>query len=163
MPGKFVSARAELFNDDGTRATTPQAAKTAKMYGICFDITDRANSEEQRVAALQKGINTSLVSQLNTDLLFLFIAEETQRLRATDLENYKRELEEFVNTICHEIRNPLNGLKGSLEWLRETEGTLAHVIESSGAVLPTQQREQLGNALRVSVIHQRCSKLSIRD
>lgn len=32
--------------------------------------------------------------------------EERQRLRADAAEKYKRQLENFVDMICHEIRNP---------------------------------------------------------
>eukprot|EP01102_Stenamoeba_stenopodia_P012238 TRINITY_DN3837_c0_g1_i2.p1 TRINITY_DN3837_c0_g1~~TRINITY_DN3837_c0_g1_i2.p1 ORF type:complete len:606 (-),score=164.27 TRINITY_DN3837_c0_g1_i2:107-1924(-) len=126
--GKTVSSRAEMFNEDGSKAVPP-TIKGGKLVGICFDITDRAHTEEEKVSALEK-------------------AEEYQRLRATDLENYKRELEEFVNTICHEIRNPLNGLKGSLEWLKETEVCLSNVLENSTG-FTTYQKTQLGNALRI--------------
>lgn len=41
--------------------------------------------------------------------------EERQRLRADAAEKYKQQLENFMDMICHEIRNPLNGIFGNTD------------------------------------------------
>jgi signal transduction histidine kinase len=38
-----------------------------------------------------------------------------QRHRAEVAESYQKKQTEFIDTICHEIRNPLNGIYGNLD------------------------------------------------
>eukprot|EP00026_Physarum_polycephalum_P000093 Phypoly_transcript_00093.p1 GENE.Phypoly_transcript_00093~~Phypoly_transcript_00093.p1 ORF type:complete len:2228 (+),score=422.82 Phypoly_transcript_00093:105-6788(+) len=45
----------------------------------------------------------------------LMYDEERQRLRADAAEKYRLQLENFVDMICHEIRNPLNGILGNAD------------------------------------------------
>lgn len=42
------------------------------------------------------------------------IEMKEQKARAIEAEEYRRKLEEFIDTICHEIRNPLNGIYGGV-------------------------------------------------
>eukprot|EP01114_Cavostelium_apophysatum_P005672 TRINITY_DN1684_c0_g1_i6.p1 TRINITY_DN1684_c0_g1~~TRINITY_DN1684_c0_g1_i6.p1 ORF type:complete len:1388 (-),score=495.83 TRINITY_DN1684_c0_g1_i6:174-4052(-) len=44
---------------------------------------------------------------------------EEQRKRAADAEQNKIKLEEFIDTICHEMRNPLNGIYGGVTLLQD--------------------------------------------
>lgn len=43
--------------------------------------------------------------------------EKIQRHRAQEAENYRNSQTEFINRICHEIRNPLNGIYGNIDIL----------------------------------------------
>lgn len=71
-----------------------------KMAGVSTDITQRKQLEQERFQALQR-------------------AEEEQRQRAKEAIIHKKKLEEITDTMCHELRNPLNGLCGGIELLRE--------------------------------------------
>ncbi len=58
-----------------------------------------------------------------------------ERARAESAEKQKREMAEFVDCVCHELRNPLNGISGYLTELQD-------VLESLNQVLiPEQFRE----------------------
>eukprot|EP01119_Soliformovum_irregulare_P016480 TRINITY_DN4766_c0_g3_i2.p1 TRINITY_DN4766_c0_g3~~TRINITY_DN4766_c0_g3_i2.p1 ORF type:complete len:952 (+),score=240.87 TRINITY_DN4766_c0_g3_i2:406-2856(+) len=46
-------------------------------------------------------------------------AHEQERMRAKIAEDNRKKQEEFIDTICHEIRNPINGITGSVELLRD--------------------------------------------
>jgi predicted ATPase/signal transduction histidine kinase/DNA-binding response OmpR family regulator len=41
-----------------------------------------------------------------------------QRQRIFDAEKYRQNLEDFIDTVCHEVRNPLHGIYGNTELLR---------------------------------------------
>eukprot|EP01114_Cavostelium_apophysatum_P006610 TRINITY_DN17_c0_g1_i5.p1 TRINITY_DN17_c0_g1~~TRINITY_DN17_c0_g1_i5.p1 ORF type:complete len:729 (+),score=167.56 TRINITY_DN17_c0_g1_i5:1574-3760(+) len=42
-----------------------------------------------------------------------------ERTRNKEAENYKLKLEEFIDTVCHEMRNPLNGIYGGVALLQD--------------------------------------------
>eukprot|EP01113_Clastostelium_recurvatum_P018526 TRINITY_DN2183_c0_g2_i1.p1 TRINITY_DN2183_c0_g2~~TRINITY_DN2183_c0_g2_i1.p1 ORF type:complete len:1075 (-),score=310.05 TRINITY_DN2183_c0_g2_i1:910-4134(-) len=65
---------------------------------VVTDITERKQLERERVEAIQR-------------------AEAAQRKRAQDAEMHQRQQEQFVDMICHEIRNPLNGILNNADLL----------------------------------------------
>ena len=71
-----------------------------KMAGVCLDITPRRQLEQERLEALQK-------------------AEKVQRQRAEEAEQYRKQQEEFIDTVCHEIRNPMTGIYGHVDFLKQ--------------------------------------------
>lgn len=64
------------------------------------DVTEEKRSEQEKLNALKK-------------------AEEEQRRRAQEAESHQQKQERFIDTICHEIRNPLCGIYGSVVFLYE--------------------------------------------
>jgi signal transduction histidine kinase/CheY-like chemotaxis protein len=74
--------------------------KPLKMAGVCLDITQRKQLEQERLQAVQQ-------------------AEEKERQRAREAITHKEKLVEITDTMCHELRNPLNGLYGTVEFLQE--------------------------------------------
>jgi signal transduction histidine kinase len=85
-------------------------------------------------------------------------------------ERDQHRLEEFVNTICHEIRNPLNGLKGSLDWLidvnnklheLEYEGTDTHLTKEGVLNLVKEVSQQLQEAVEINQVSARNKQDSI--
>jgi len=71
--------------------------KIIKWFGTCTDIDDQKRWEEERIE------NQKLI----------------QLERETESELQRKNLETFIETICHEIRNPLNGIFGTIEFIRE--------------------------------------------
>lgn len=69
-----------------------------RLVGVNWDITQRKCLEEERLAALQQ-------------------TEEKERQRAKEAEEHKERLQEFIDTVCHEVRNPLNGIYGAVTLL----------------------------------------------
>ena len=62
------------------------------------DVTDLKLLERERLEAIR-------------------LAEEAQRHRAEEAEEARATMEMFVDTVCHEIRNPLNGLLSNLDFV----------------------------------------------
>lgn len=58
--------------------------------------------------------NELLLKQAETERL------QIEKQRAEDAEAYKRKLEEFIDTLCHEVRNPLTGIYGVAALLQDT-------------------------------------------
>lgn len=69
-----------------------------KMAGVCFDITQRKQLEQERLEALKK------------------IDEE--HIRRQEALQYQQQQQEFTETLSHELRNPLQGLMASTELLK---------------------------------------------
>ena len=67
-----------------------------------------------------------LSSQIGTSLENVMLlkaqieANEQVRLHAEKVEQYRRQLEEFIDVVCHEIRNPLNGIYGNVDVLKSS-------------------------------------------
>jgi PAS domain S-box-containing protein len=68
---------------------------------------------------------------------------EEQDKRLEETENNQKRLKEFMDTICHEIRNPLNGMAGSADMLKETIAELKTLLQKHNRSLSFE----IGNEL----------------
>lgn len=57
------------------------------------------------------------------------LIKEKELQRVQEAENYRHRLEEFIDTVCHELRNPLNGMYGCLETLKDVHGHFDTLLE----------------------------------
>eukprot|EP01113_Clastostelium_recurvatum_P033246 TRINITY_DN4373_c0_g1_i3.p1 TRINITY_DN4373_c0_g1~~TRINITY_DN4373_c0_g1_i3.p1 ORF type:complete len:1505 (+),score=363.53 TRINITY_DN4373_c0_g1_i3:203-4717(+) len=90
--------------------TKPFAAESGNQFvAALVDITERKTLERERLEAMQQ-------------------AEAEQRKRAQDAEQHQRQQELFVDTICHEIRNPLNGIVNNADLLTTGLVQLQNII-----------------------------------
>ena len=92
------------------------------IVGTFIDATARISSEQQKVAALEQ-------------------AAQIERQRAEEAEMHRAEQVRFVDMICHEIRNPLNGLWNSIELLKESRLQLKQSLQER-IVLEESKRER---------------------
>lgn len=65
-----------------------------RTEGLIWDITQLKQMEQDRVAAIRQ-------------------AEQLAENRAEEALINQRKIQEFVDTVCHEIRNPLNAIFGN--------------------------------------------------
>ncbi|KAJ3144389.1 hypothetical protein HK101_002714 [Irineochytrium annulatum] len=73
------------------------------FHGYVFamiDITEKRRLEEEKVLSLQR-------------------EEAAQRRRADEAEESRHQQETFIDMVCHEIRNPLNGIANNNEFTAE--------------------------------------------
>ncbi|KAJ3293386.1 hypothetical protein HK104_004515 [Borealophlyctis nickersoniae] len=94
-----------VLRDGSTRwvtgETVPNRDEEGNIHGFIhtiMDITQLRQAEHERLEARQA-------------------AEEHQRLRADDAELHKRQQDQWIDSLCHELRNPLNGIYGNVELL----------------------------------------------
>ncbi|KAL0488961.1 hybrid signal transduction histidine kinase dhkK [Acrasis kona] len=71
-----------------------------QFAGISWDITKQKNLEQERLQAIQN-------------------AQEQEQMRTKEAQEYLHRQEEFIDTVCHEVRNPLNGIVGSTALLQD--------------------------------------------
>ncbi|KAJ3145311.1 hypothetical protein HDU89_007168 [Geranomyces variabilis] len=83
----------------GAETDLETSSNNAGFYFASMDITEEKKLEEQRINAL---LNLS----------------GEQRRRAEDADENRRHQEAFVDTICHEIRNPLSGVRNCADLLQ---------------------------------------------
>jgi len=99
---RTLSARGRIFRDEKKNAV--------RMLGVVWDITERKLLEQERLQALK-------------------LAEEKERRRAEDAEINRKNLQDFVNMICHEIRNPMAGIYGNIDFLDQSISALKSMTD----------------------------------
>eukprot|EP01119_Soliformovum_irregulare_P011657 TRINITY_DN2943_c0_g1_i8.p1 TRINITY_DN2943_c0_g1~~TRINITY_DN2943_c0_g1_i8.p1 ORF type:complete len:1347 (-),score=364.38 TRINITY_DN2943_c0_g1_i8:96-3785(-) len=70
-------------------------------------------------------------------------AEMEHKRRAEEAEDHKKRQEMFVDVICHEIRNPLNGIYNNVDLLRMSMLRRQKVIQNPELVDWNEERSQL--------------------
>ncbi|KAI9137083.1 hypothetical protein BKA69DRAFT_62693 [Paraphysoderma sedebokerense] len=58
------------------------------------------------------------------------LLDSSRLVRAQEAENHRRVLTEFIDYVCHEIRNPLHGIAASTEFLSTTFSDLEEALKS---------------------------------
>jgi PAS domain S-box-containing protein len=111
-----IAAHGNVYRD--------KEGKPIKMAGVCYDITQRKQLEQERLEALEQ-------------------AEEKERQRANEAERYFKQQEEFVNTVCYEVRNPMSGISNTVVFLEEKMASLKTLKESLPASLQPRLKELL--------------------
>lgn len=119
-----------------------ESGKPIKMAGVCLDATQRSQLEKERLEALKR-------------------AEEEERHRAEEAERHRKEQEEFIDTMCHEVRNPMTGIFGNVDCLNEGIASLNRIREplpldvQSSIREVTQKLEEATHAIKQCVKHQK--------
>lgn len=112
----FIGGRTERFKEEyrflrpngsivwivGEAVAEKDDKDQIKSYvGTLTDISEVKELEKKRLEAVQQ-------------------LEEHQRKRAQEAEIAHKNLEDFMSMVCHEIRNPLTGVYGNIDFLQET-------------------------------------------
>eukprot|EP01117_Protostelium_nocturnum_P015857 TRINITY_DN6184_c0_g2_i1.p1 TRINITY_DN6184_c0_g2~~TRINITY_DN6184_c0_g2_i1.p1 ORF type:complete len:1935 (+),score=471.34 TRINITY_DN6184_c0_g2_i1:55-5859(+) len=140
---------------------------------ICFPITQGSLLKgivylENRITSyvynqVPKKIVSSIASQMILRLdesNFSRLLDSEKRLKSTinELQVTRKGLEEFIDVMCHELRNPLNGIHGSKQLLADIfekmEGEVSGLNEGRPTVLLKEANEML-EAISVSSDHLR--------
>ncbi|KAJ3013857.1 hypothetical protein HKX48_005485 [Thoreauomyces humboldtii] len=81
-------------------APLPQVNTNAVWFTAIVDVTETRRMQEERVAMLER-------------------KTEEERARANEADENRRHQETFIDMICHEIRNPLNGIINNADLLKD--------------------------------------------
>ena len=114
-----------------------QADPTRSVIGAFTDVTHWRELEQQQIASLTA------------------IADGQER-RAADIDASRREQERFVDVVCHEIRNPLNGIVNNVEQIRAQRQVLRPKLVAALAADPS-------NALLQSILAQEDEEAGMLD
>jgi predicted ATPase/signal transduction histidine kinase/DNA-binding NarL/FixJ family response regulator/tRNA A-37 threonylcarbamoyl transferase component Bud32 len=102
------------------------------------------------ILSSQMAISLENARLVQTELEAVNKVADEQRQRAQEAESYKHNLEEFIDTVCHEIRNPLNGAYGCLEAIKDIHIHLNMLLEKHNQAVSweigqsiSQQRDNL--------------------
>lgn len=101
-------------------SSSNDSVPTHTLVGSFTDLTERKVLVEQKLAALQ-------------------MASDANAQRASEAEFHQREQLAFVDMICHEVRNPLNGIINNLDHLLEQQARIRSIIDTITATLPPDQ------------------------
>lgn len=113
---RFIRSQGKAYYDN--------QGKIEYIVGISWDVTQRKHLEAERLQALTQ-------------------AEEKERRRAEEAEKYRRNLEDFINMICHEIRNPLAAVYSNVDFLAQTNLSLKSYLD----ILPMDVRSTFNELL----------------
>jgi predicted ATPase/signal transduction histidine kinase/DNA-binding response OmpR family regulator len=89
------------------------------------------------------------------------LAEESARVIA--IEQYKTELENFIDMICHEIRNPLSGIYGNIDFINDYCTKLDSLVQQTISPASLQEEiiqqiqliQEANNAIKQCAQHQK--------
>ena len=107
------------------------------VIGAFTDVTHWRELEQQQIASL-----TAIA--------------DVQERRAADVDANRREQERFVDVVCHEIRNPLNGIVNNVEQIRAQRQVLRPKLVAALAADP-------GNALLQSILEREDEEAGMLD
>jgi len=103
----------------------------------------RVEMQKQELTLATTALQMELDEKIQTEKA---LASETSKALAA--EEYKQHMEDFVNTICHEIRNPLNGIYGGVDLLQQTITETETLHTQCVSKPPSQHDIQLAQKLQ---------------
>ncbi|KAJ3111240.1 hypothetical protein HK100_002759 [Physocladia obscura] len=118
--------------------------------GCLLDITQRKLLEAERLHSLE-------------------IEQELHKKRVEEALESKAESEKFIDMVCHELRNPLNGIRNSNALVGDLIGELVNITENFKDVsLPTIQSlierfQECYNAIEICAKHQQTTAFKPKD
>ena len=126
------------FEDDGWRVR-----KDGSRFWANIIITPTYDEKNEHIGFMK--ITRDLTERKKVELYAL----TEQSILASAAEEHRKKQEEFVDTICHEIRNPLNGIYGGIELLQDTIISLGELFKKNHQLeilAGTEFNEMLGKA-----------------
>lgn len=146
MKAEFVFVRptdnAKIVMMARTLPEVDSAGNVRSLVCAFADVSERLQLERSRLDALA-------------------LVAETSEARAREAEQHRREQERFVDMICHEIRNPLNGIVNNMDMLLvERADILASLRKLTTADVKDiidriEGQEALWDAIELCADHQR--------
>eukprot|EP01117_Protostelium_nocturnum_P017073 TRINITY_DN6882_c0_g1_i1.p1 TRINITY_DN6882_c0_g1~~TRINITY_DN6882_c0_g1_i1.p1 ORF type:complete len:805 (+),score=309.40 TRINITY_DN6882_c0_g1_i1:160-2415(+) len=95
--------------------------KNNQFRGVIYLENNLLNDafSEKRVKSVNLIAAQMVVHLENAKFSQLLESEKKFKVLATELETVKKGLEEFIDVLCHELRNPLNGIYGSKQLMED--------------------------------------------
>jgi signal transduction histidine kinase/DNA-binding response OmpR family regulator len=130
-----------------------QVMDTRQTETMEFYYANHKRWYEVRIYPSLEGISlftsdVTLRKQLETERIqAIEAAQEKERLRAQEAEAYRKRLEEFIDTVCHEIRNPLNGIYGCVDTLNNVLPEIQTLLQTHGKKLSWDVGNTIKNQL----------------
>jgi len=116
----FIAMRGHIYRDKDYQAI--------RLIGMAWDVTVSKQLEKERLEALQK-------------------AKVIEEQRAQEATEYQRKQAEFIDTICHEIRNPLNGIYGGITLAKDAVNSIERALNGERGCLSTIAENRLQRSL----------------
>jgi len=116
----------------------------------CIYLENNANNSvfnEQRVKMVSNIAVQMAVHLDNAKFAKLLESEKRFRSMATELEVVKKGLEEFIDVLCHELRNPLNGIYGSKQLMLDQLARFKSYMSANSNRVDDLARSEIGTVL----------------
>ena len=141
------------YHPDYEKSNDPKNTKDRKkgqpdtswgIIGVFSDISKTRALEQEQLRALQT-------------------IAETESRRAEEAENHEKEQLRFVDIVCHEIRNPLNGILNNVDMLLENRKAIIANLRVEDMSIPQnvtkvlhalETEEVFWNAIDLCMNHQ---------
>ncbi|PRP80785.1 putative ATPase [Planoprotostelium fungivorum] len=116
----------------------------------CIYLENNLNNavfNDQRVKMVSNIAVQMAVHLDNAKFSQLLESEKRFRSMATELEVVKKGLEEFIDVLCHELRNPLNGIYGSKQLMMDQLSRFKTYLKSNGQGMNEPVRKEINSVL----------------
>jgi PAS domain S-box-containing protein len=124
--------------------------KTNKTIWVINQARPELDEKDQVKSYVQTITNINKRKMLEEKEREKAVFEKTQEAQRKMLENAEinqKKIKEFMDTVCHEIRNPLNGMVGSTEMLKEAIVQLKSLLKKHQKTLSFEIGSDFTNTL----------------
>jgi len=111
------------------RYVSPKNGRIIYLYMQSIIDVDPITNEIRGIVAVLSDMS-ELKALQSQRYLALEKAEQESSKRAVDAEEHRRQQELFVDMVCHEIRNPLNGIVNSVDLIQANINERARLVQS---------------------------------
>lgn len=102
---------------------------------VIYEIVAEKNESGEIMSYVSTTTDITEIKQLEANRLrAMQQTEEEQRQRAQEAEEHCKFQEQFTDTMCHEVRNPLNGILGNIDLLESNDAALKMLIKTTAEV-----------------------------
>lgn len=104
--------------------------KDGRLFPVVWSIAP-LEKDSKTVGAVLEFRDVTLEKAAQLEQLKAKLEAEQQLVRAQEADAHRRLLTEFVDYVCHEIRNPLHGIAANMEFLAGTLEKMYNIMESN--------------------------------
>ncbi|KAI9137082.1 hypothetical protein BKA69DRAFT_1128528 [Paraphysoderma sedebokerense] len=106
--------------------------KYGRLFPVIWSIAP-LEKDNKTVGAVLEFRDVTHEKAAQAERLKTKLEAEQQLVRAQEAESHRRMLTEFIDYVCHEIRNPLHGIAASTEFLTSTFLHLQQAVDSKAS------------------------------
>ncbi|KAJ3393257.1 hypothetical protein HDU84_002336 [Entophlyctis sp. JEL0112] len=138
--------------------------KNGELFSIHLSVTEVKQEEQHLFTGVIRDITNESIqeemfeAQCKRDEELQVITLAAEKRRADEAEQSRKQQERYIDMICHEIRNPLNGIQNNNELLSDLFVDLVSCLEKKHTVIDERLQKMLDSAKEATTLIGLCAK-----